>query len=335
MGKAWRGLSRWMCGAWRGSSLVMLSRRVTTRIILTCSVIVFLLPLSLIIFSVELDHLESDEVISLPKGLELNPVVNTPLCPKTGEDAILPQTKGYTMDEVYRLLMARKQYELRVEKSTREIWWYTHKRLEGLPQHNILSYLNATLVSVKNQILSLQSRQKELNQHANSGFFSFNWALWQKNLSVQLTDVMKKRLDYLQNPFDCDSARKLVCHVAKSCGFGCQIHHVSYCFIMAYATKRTLILDSANWRYSPNGWNAVFQPISSVCIDLPSGILANFYAIHSHSNISDTQPFSIDSKAQSVYLPPIDSLSPRPKQLPMAIPNDLTNRYVYRKVLPI
>lgn len=146
----------------------------------------------------------------------------------------------------------------------------------------------------------------------------FNWAFWQKNLSVQLTDVMKKRLDYLQNPFDCDSARKLVCHVAKSCGFGCQIHHVSYCFIMAYATKRTLILDSANWRYSPNGWNAVFQPISSVCINLPS----------------DTQPFSIDSKAQSVYLPPIDSLSPRPKQLPMAIPNDLANRLMSFHGLP-
>ena len=249
----------------------MLSRRVATRIILSCSVIVFLLPLSLIIFSAELDHLESNEVISLPKGLEINSVLDAPPCPKTDEDAILPQTKGYTMDEVYRLLMARKQYELRVEKSIREIWWYTHKRLERLPQHNVPSYLNATLVSIKHQVLSLQLRQKELNQDINSGLFTFNWAYWQKNLSVQLIDVMKKRLDYLQNPFDCDSARKLVCHVAKSCGFGCQIHHVSYCFIMAYATKRTLILDSASWRYSPKGWNAVFQPISSSCIDLPSG----------------------------------------------------------------
>ena len=55
---------------------------------------------------------------------------------------------------------------------------------------------------------------------------------------------MQRRLHHLQNPKDCSSARKLVCSLSKACGFGCQMHHAMYCFIVAYGTERTLILQS-------------------------------------------------------------------------------------------
>ena len=55
---------------------------------------------------------------------------------------------------------------------------------------------------------------------------------------------MQRRLHHLQNPKNCSSARKLVCSFSTPCGFGCQVHHAMYCFIVAYASERTLILQS-------------------------------------------------------------------------------------------
>ena len=55
---------------------------------------------------------------------------------------------------------------------------------------------------------------------------------------------MQRRLHHLQNPKNCSSARKLVCSFDVFCGFGCQVHHAMYCFMVAYASERTLILQS-------------------------------------------------------------------------------------------
>lgn len=168
--------------------------------------------------------------------------------------------------DIYKALKKRKQYDLRVEKTIQELWWYIRKRLDNPTQ------MNVTLNSVRDHYNSLKLRYDRVDDVSpDLEPFQLNWKYWQRNISAELSLVMKKRIEYLQNPSDCNAAKKLVCHVAKSCGFGCQIHHVSFCFILAYATKRTLILDSSNWRYSPRGWDAVFQPISSSCTEIPSG----------------------------------------------------------------
>ena len=57
--------------------------------------------------------------------------------------------------------------------------------------------------------------------------------------------------------------KKLICN--KGCGFGCQIHHVLYCLILAYSTQRTLILESNSWRYGFKGWDFVFMLLSVSC----------------------------------------------------------------------
>ncbi|XP_052212208.1 alpha-(1,6)-fucosyltransferase-like [Dreissena polymorpha] len=67
---------------------------------------------------------------------------------------------------------------------------------------------------------------------------------WRKREALRLTDLVQRRLDYLQNPSECDKAKKIICSPGKACGYGCRLHHVTYCLIMAYATQRTLILQS-------------------------------------------------------------------------------------------
>lgn len=81
----------------------------------------------------------------------------------------------------------------------------------------------------------------------------------------ELSNIMQSRIHHLQNPPDCETAKKVVCSINKGCGFGCQIHHLVYCMVVAYATSRTLILESKGWRYNRQGWEKVFLPVSETC----------------------------------------------------------------------
>lgn len=65
---------------------------------------------------------------------------------------------------------------------------------------------------------------------------------WRTKELNKLGDIVRRRFDILQNPKDCKSARKMICELNKGCGFGCQLHHVIYCFMSAFAFNRTLIV---------------------------------------------------------------------------------------------
>jgi glycoprotein 6-alpha-L-fucosyltransferase len=41
------------------------------------------------------------------------------------------------------------------------------------------------------------------------------YAAWREKEAAALSDLVQRRLDYLQNPVDCGSARKLVCNLNK------------------------------------------------------------------------------------------------------------------------
>ena len=54
--------------------------------------------------------------------------------------------------------------------------------------------------------------------------------------------IVKNNSSLFQNPADCSKAKKIVCHINKGCGYGCQLHHLIYCFNIAYGLGRTFIL---------------------------------------------------------------------------------------------
>ncbi|XP_043204524.1 alpha-(1,6)-fucosyltransferase-like [Amphibalanus amphitrite] len=137
------------------------------------------------------------------------------------------------------------------------------------------------------------------------------WETWRRREADQLGDLMRRRIDFLQNPPDCATAKKLVCNLNKVCGFGCQLHHVAYCLTVAYGTGRTLVLNSRNWRYNRAGWEQVFQPLSGTCQDTGGRSKAAW------PGTADTQVLT---------LPIIDVVSPRPPYLPLAVPADLADR---------
>ncbi|XP_055612862.1 alpha-(1,6)-fucosyltransferase [Uranotaenia lowii] len=203
-----------------------------------------------------------------------------------------------------------EQLRRRIYSNTQELWNYLHTEVEKTNRaaQKTSPELNTPL---KNFLAHASEHRNSLLNDINQMRASDGYEFWRYKESKDLSDLVQKRLTFLQNPEDCSSARKLVCRLNKGCGYGCQLHHVVYCFIMAYATERTLILKSKGWRYHKAGWEEVFQPISDTCSSADGATHASW------PGTSDTQVLTV---------PIIDSLNPRPPYLPLAIPADLAPR---------
>lgn len=57
-----------------------------------------------------------------------------------------------------------------------------------------------------------------------------------------------------QNPKNCSTARRMVCKIFNTCGMGCALHYLIGCFVAAYGTQRTMIIQSevTYWLHSSN-----------------------------------------------------------------------------------
>ncbi|KAK8740412.1 hypothetical protein OTU49_002897, partial [Cherax quadricarinatus] len=130
----------------------------------------------------------------------------------------------------------------------------------------------------------------------------------------ELSDLMQNRLHRLQNPENCATAKKLLCNLNRNCGFGCEIHHVIYCFMTAYGTHRTLILKSDGWRYTSIGWKAVFLPLSNTCTTVSN---------------KDVVKWPGNNNTQTVEFPMPKEPQPKPQHMPLAIPRDISERLIH------
>ncbi|KAK8735420.1 hypothetical protein OTU49_005381, partial [Cherax quadricarinatus] len=136
---------------------------------------------------------------------------------------------------------------------------------------------------------------------------------WRKREAEDLSEEVQQRLHRLQHPHNCATAKKLFCNLEVGCGFGCQFHRLIHCFMAAYGKNRTLIVNSAGWRYSPNGWETVFQPFSETCTNFSMKNITNW-------------PGTSDS--QTVRFPPFYTIIPMPENMPLAIPKDISKRLI-------
>ncbi|CAB4069592.1 FUT8 [Lepeophtheirus salmonis] len=126
--------------------------------------------------------------------------------------------------------------------------------------------------------------------------------------------------DSLTNPSDCKNARKLLCNLNKGCGYGCQIHHVVYCFVSAIGAGRALVLKSKGWRYNRAGFENVFKPLSETCQRIPE-VLQGELPLSRSSWPGKEDTVNVD-------IPIVDSVNPRPKHLPPSIPKEIASRII-------
>ncbi|XP_072122491.1 alpha-(1,6)-fucosyltransferase isoform X2 [Mobula birostris] len=209
----------------------------------------------------------------------------------------------------------KKHEELRrkIENGLKELWFFVQsevKKVKKLEGDEAQKQADVLLENLGDQHRSIMTDVYYLSQTDGAGE-------WREKEAKDLTELVQRRITYLQNPKDCSKAKKLVCNINKGCGYGCQLHHVVYCFMIAYGTQRTLILESQNWRYSTGGWETVFKPVSETCTDR-SGTSSGHWSGETN-----------DKNVQVVELPIVDSLHPRPPYLPLAIPEDLADRLTH------
>lgn len=196
----------------------------------------------------------------------------------------------------------------RAEKELKEIWYFVSaevSKVNKIASNDVQSKLRQMLGTVEDMHHALTLNFE--NMKAMDGQKE-----WVEKEHKELTDLVQRRLHYLQHPKDCDSAKKLTCQINKGCGYGCQVHHLMYCFIVAYGMERTLIIDSIGWRYSAKGWNGIFKPVSETCTT-SKGHVAGWSEAASKSE-------------QNILMPIVDSLYPRPPYMPLAVPKDLAGR---------
>ncbi|XP_052767020.1 alpha-(1,6)-fucosyltransferase-like [Mya arenaria] len=199
-----------------------------------------------------------------------------------------------------------------MEHVSGEFWLYIHAELtkmkEAAVDPDVVRTINRILAMAGDIHMTLRNKQYQLSEDVDAA------GDWRKAEAARLTDLVQRRIAFIQNPSNCEKAKKILCNLGKGCGYGCQLHHVTYCLMTAYASQRTLILQSEGWRYAARGWESVFLPLSNTC--------------HSTHGQPSTRwgPGAMTDNTMVLELPIVDSLSPRPRFLPLAIPEDLGDR---------
>ncbi|EFO21758.2 variant SH3 domain-containing protein [Loa loa] len=270
----------------------------------------------------ELKH-ENEKLHKLLKGEKIQPQIKK-LTVKKQNDNILPikisdefeKRKQQWIDREKSetlLLLPSNGFSMKHEIARRElhnsIWelyYYLSNQLTSTLSNNS-AFINHT----RNQLLSL------LGQAA--AFKNIDLAeSWRANALANISAIFQNHFDKMQNPDDCKSARILTCDLNKQCGFGCQLHHVTYCFIVAYGSNRTLVLtdDGRTWNYATNGWTAAFLPITK----------CSFSEIFKPNEYADDWGTGKHYRNKRIVkLPIIDSLAFRPPYLPLAIPQSYSD----------
>ena len=133
------------------------------------------------------------------------------------------------------------------------------------------------------------------------------------------TSAVQERFRLRQNPPSCEKdVKRLACSMNKMCGFGCQVHHVAYCFLLAHGLGRVFVLASDMWSYNRGGrgWIDVFKPVSLSCE----------MKFADDRSLPAYNPKTYDPDAPVVRAHFIDNyVKNNPPYLPFVIPTDLAN----------
>ena len=122
-----------------------------------------------------------------------------------------------------------ESYRRRVYRDVQEMWFYVRSKLESLKKDG-----NHLETKVKEVLNELENREQVVLLDLEKMKETDGHDQWRQTEARDLSNLVQARLKHLQNPDDCSTAKKLVCNLNKGCGYGCQIHHAIYCFLVAY-----------------------------------------------------------------------------------------------------
>lgn len=198
------------------------------------------------------------------------------------------------------------RYELlrrRIDLNVNQLWLF----VKGSLEQNMTKESLQLLRDHKNSILS-DLAQMQINDGHND---------WRRRDLKELGDIVQKRLWDLQHPDNCVRRKKVVCKLPQEYGFGCQVHQIVICLLIAYELDRTMIIDESTRTIYNVNWDEVFEPLSS-CSSTSGGL---------HRNWSDHGVNS--DQVQVIHVPVLPLMQKRPSYIiDTAIPSDLADRLI-------
>jgi glycoprotein 6-alpha-L-fucosyltransferase len=201
------------------------------------------------------------------------------------------------------------KHKFKIEKGVRSLWYDMRDRLVAMRTANAFDDMDGLVSSLSQWQKSILVQVQNLQELD---------ADWESNTTKEMSELLQNKLHQLQNPSDCASARKIFCSSdnGNPCGFGCLTHHLLHCFIVAYWTNRTLVVDTKGWNYSwtseegKKGWEAAFLPVSDTCTTAEGAV-----------------EWSQDHKNhQVVSLPERNRMDPKPSFLTQPIPREFADK---------
>lgn len=204
---------------------------------------------------------------------------------------------------------------LRVSNNIKEFWNYVQAQVGQLKSN--VSH-NDSVAKIQ-KILDMTSEYKRsllIDMNELISIEGSNTLAEEQN--QRLGRIVQARLKHIQNTKDCATARKVSCTLNHACGFGCILHHVTLCLLIAYGTNRTLILDSSKWNYDQSGkkgWEELFEPLSNTCRSVGSSASITYWP--------DYDPLKDVIKLQ------FQTYNRGPGFRPRAVPSDIANSLVH------
>ncbi|CAF1129035.1 unnamed protein product [Rotaria sordida] len=203
-----------------------------------------------------------------------------------------------------------EQLRRKIEMQAREISYFTTDQLNKISE----KLSDQDKENWKNVILRFTDQNRVLLASIRNLTVVDGYQLWREHEHESLSKLMQARLNVLQNPSkSCQDVKRVTCNINKGCGYGCEIHHAMHCFHIAYALGRPMILFSDGWRYNPGGFDQVFQPLSRNC---------------TKASATSASSWGNYDTADVVEIPLIDNIYPRKDFMPMAIPEDISERLI-------
>lgn len=145
----------------------------------------------------------------------------------------------------------------KIDTQLKEMWYYLSNRILNLKSDPSIIKKNAKT------ILEDFGELHRITEYDFNRLVNLGRKTYKSESEELLSSIIQERLFRLQHPVDCNNTRKLVCSLQKPCGYTCKMHFIVYCFMLSYATERTLIINSSGLKYSTKSWEDYFKPASN------------------------------------------------------------------------
>lgn len=155
------------------------------------------------------------------------------------------EIKGTKEEKQKNLQNEHFNFQKKVTKQMKNILYNVQKEIQS--QFAKLNHLETKISSLDREFSIISTL---LNKHIEDEVKEIYKSNSKKRaLSIQTSKSLFEQIFKNQFPSSCEDKKFLICKLKEGCGFGCQLHKLMSCMIVALETQRVLVINSLKWWY--------------------------------------------------------------------------------------